>query len=67
MKSHTLTRLAFSKNEAAEQIGVSLAAIDKLIADREIRTFTVGRRRLISAAALADFITAREAAEQGAA
>ena len=47
--------------EAAKALNLSRQTIYDLIAKDELRTFTVGRRRLISDQAITDFIEAREA------
>ena len=54
-----LERLAYPVPDAAHQIGISRAYLWALIADGEIDTFTIGRRRLVSRDALQDFINRR--------
>lgn len=55
-------RQGYPVPEAAQQIGVSRALAFKLIASGRLRSFRVGRRRLVSAEAIRDFIHAAEAA-----
>ena len=40
--------LAFSPSQASQRVGVSVRAIYALIAARELRSFKIGKRRLIS-------------------
>jgi len=40
--------LCFSMKEAAERLGVGLTVMKEMVARREIRTSTVGRRAMIS-------------------
>jgi excisionase family DNA binding protein len=56
-------RLAYSLDQARFRLGdVSRDTLERLIARGELRSFTVGRRRFISAAELDDFIRRREEA-----
>lgn len=51
LSSRSLTaaeRLAYSPQESAQTLGVSRQHIYKLIADGTLKTFTLGRRRLIA-------------------
>ena len=54
-------RQGYPVPEAAQQIGVSRDMAFKLIASGRLRSFRVGRRRLVSADAIRDFIHAAEA------
>jgi excisionase family DNA binding protein len=58
-------RAAFGPEEVAQALGVSRDTVDRLVARGELRSFRVGRRRLISADALRDFIDARERVRDG--
>ena len=50
---------AYSVVDAAHQLGLSRSKLYELIADGELETIHVGRRRLVSAAALDRLVTAR--------
>ena len=56
-------REALSLELVAQRLSVSLRSVEGLIADGELRSFVVGRRRLVSVAALRDFVSLREATE----
>lgn len=56
------TRCGYPVPEAAAQIGVSRAEVFKLIGSGRLRSFRVGRRRLVSAEAIRDFIRGAESA-----
>ncbi len=60
-------RVGLSMNEAAHRLGVGRSTIKALIARHEIRTFTIGRRRIIATSELDRFVAARlaEAAPPG--
>lgn len=64
MKNRTqpAVRQGYPVPEAAQQIGVSRDKTFQLIASGELRSFRVGRRRLVSAEAIRDFIHQAEAA-----
>ena len=49
-------RLALSKCEAAEALGISVSSLDKLIASGDIKISQAGRRCLIAVKALHDFL-----------
>lgn len=51
--------LAFDKDAAAREIGVSRRTIERLIANGELESTRVGRRRLISTATLTKFLKRR--------
>jgi excisionase family DNA binding protein len=48
--------ISVSVEEAARRIGVSEATFWRMIADQKVRTFTVGRRRLIAVTELERFV-----------
>ena len=50
-------RLLYAIPDAATQLSVSARVLERLIADGEIATVKIGRRRLVPAEALADYIT----------
>ena len=58
----TEERLAYGPNEAAKALGSSRDTIDRLIERGELHSWTVGRRRFISAEELRRFIREREQA-----
>ena len=51
-----MTRLLYDKPEAAEQLSVSVRVLERLISDGEIESVQIGRRRLVPAEALVDYI-----------
>jgi len=51
-----VTRLLYDKPEAAEQLSVSVRVLERLISDGEIESVQIGRRRLVPAEALVDYI-----------
>lgn len=51
-----MTRLLYAIPEAADQLSVSARVLERLIADGEVETIKIGRRRLVPAEALADYI-----------
>lgn len=55
-------RIAYPPNEVGPLIGLGRSTVFELIATGELRSFTVGRRRLVSAAAIDEFILQRDAA-----
>ncbi|MBV6857934.1 helix-turn-helix domain-containing protein [Xanthomonas campestris pv. zingibericola] len=60
-------RLSYTLDQASEVTGLGRTAFYRQIAANQIRTFKVGRRRMVSAQALRDFIEKkeREAAASG--
>lgn len=62
MSDKTIPKAAYSIKEFEQAIGISHSTMYELLAAGEIRTFTIGRRRFISAEALKEFIEKREAA-----
>lgn len=49
-----------NREQASRRLNIGRVSLDKLIASGELRSFTVGTRRLITEVAIRDFITARE-------
>ena len=58
----SLVPLAYNPEDAARLLGFSRALVYELFATGELRSFKVGRRRLVSAEALVEFIRERECA-----
>jgi excisionase family DNA binding protein len=54
--------LAYSVDDGAERLGVGATTFEDLIASGQIKTFKVGRRRLVSRQALEKFIARQERA-----
>lgn len=54
-------RLSFNLAEAGEATGLNRNAIYRAIATDELKTFKIGRRRMVSARALQEFIDRKEA------
>lgn len=52
--------LAYSIDQAAARLGVGKTKFEELVAAGQIKTFKVGRRRLVSRTALEAFITKQE-------
>jgi excisionase family DNA binding protein len=52
----------YRRQQAADHLGISLRALDDLVALKKIPSFKIGKRRLISADALSAFIRKAEAA-----
>ena len=67
--SNQRTKLSYTVEEAVDATGFARRRIYNLIADRSLRTFKTGKRRMISARALNDLIARleREAAPKDAA
>lgn len=51
-----MSRLLYDKPSAADELSISERVLERLIKDGEIKTVTIGRRRLVPAEALADYI-----------
>lgn len=51
-----MNRLLYSIPDAADQLSVSARVLERLIADGEVETVKIGRRRLVPAEALVDYI-----------
>ncbi|OJY78186.1 MAG: hypothetical protein BGP18_05075 [Stenotrophomonas sp. 69-14] len=61
-------KLSYNVDEALAATGLNRNALYRAISKSEIKTFKVGKRRMVSARALREFIEAREkAATSGAA
>lgn len=56
----TVERVALSRQEVAEALGVSAETVKKLMASGEIESFTIGARRLVTVAAVKDFVERRQ-------
>ena len=54
-----LEPLVYSVTEAAEVLQVSRSTVFELIHSRQLASFTIGRRRLVTRADLLDFIARR--------
>ena len=52
----TATRRAYSANQAAEILGCTLRHIRQMISTGELRSFKLGRKRLIPAAAIEELL-----------
>lgn len=55
-------KLLYSIPEAAEMLSVSPRVLERLIADGEIDTVKIGRRRLVPSEALAEYVERVKAA-----
>lgn len=51
-----MTRLLYPYGEAAEQLGISQRVLERLVRDGELEAVPIGRRRLIPADVLADYV-----------
>lgn len=51
-----MSRLLYAIPEAAEQLSVSARVLERLIANGDVDTVKIGRRRLVPADALADYV-----------
>lgn len=58
--SQALPRLSYNVDEAVSATGLNRTAFYAAISKNQIKTFKVGRRRMVSARALQEFIQARE-------
>ncbi|AMU99413.1 excisionase family DNA-binding protein [Xanthomonas citri] len=58
--SNATDRLSYTLEEASEVTGLGRTTFYQQIALNQIRTFKVGRRRLVSAQALREFIEKKE-------
>jgi len=59
---HYRQKLAYSIPEAASHLGISRSRLYLLLQGGSLKTFTIGKRRLVSHDSLAAFIKSREAA-----
>lgn len=57
-----LERLLYSIPDAADQLSVSARVLERLIADGDVSTVKIGRRRLVPAEALEDYVERAKAA-----
>jgi len=55
-------RLLYSLADAADQLSIGKRKVEDLVRDGEIETVNVGRRRLIPAEALTDYVERLKAA-----
>ena len=60
--THPLPKSAYSIAEFERTIGISHSLTYELIKAGAVRTFTIGKRRFVSADAVKEFIAAREKA-----
>jgi excisionase family DNA binding protein len=49
-------RLLYTIPEAADQLSISARVLQRLISEGEVDTVTIGRRRLVPADALAEYV-----------
>lgn len=54
-------KLALSLNALALALSVSVVTVKRLVASGALRSFTIGRRRLVTTQALEQFLAEREA------
>lgn len=59
-QSSTTTQLAYGIEQAAEMIGKSRSAMFQAVAGGEIQSYKDGRRRMVSARALAEYVARKE-------
>lgn len=55
-------KLLYAIPEAADQLSVSARVLERLIANGEVETVKIGRRRLVPAEALEDYVSRVKAA-----
>lgn len=55
-------RLLYSIPDAAEKLSISARVLERLIADGEVETTKIGRRRLVPAEALVEYVEKIKAA-----
>jgi excisionase family DNA binding protein len=55
-------RLLYAIPDAAERLSVSARVLERLIADGQLATVKIGRRRLVPAEALTDYVAKVKAA-----
>jgi excisionase family DNA binding protein len=65
MTNTTEHRLSYTIEGACDTTGMHRTGIYRAITDGSLKTFKAGRRRMVSAAALKEFITALERKSQG--
>ena len=56
------TGRVWRRDQAAARLGISVVWLDKLVSQRRIESFTVGRARFVREEAVQQFIRAAEAA-----
>ncbi len=66
MSDQPLPKLAYGVEELSRAMGMARTAIYAAIANGTLRTFKVGRRRLISVEAAHEYIRSLEAQQSGA-
>ena len=66
MRIEAPTPLAYSPREAANLCGIGLTKLYSEISNGKLRKLKAGRRTLITAAAIQDWLTALEAAQRAA-
>jgi len=54
------TPLLLKRELAAMRLGISLRTLDGLIAERQIKSIKIGKRRLVSESSIQDFIRRAE-------
>lgn len=55
-------RLLYSIDESADLLSLGKRKVEELVRDGDIETVTIGRRRLVPAEALTDYVTRLKAA-----
>lgn len=56
------TRLLYSIAEAADLLSLGKSKVEELVRDGDVETVTIGRRRLVPAEALTDYVARLKAA-----
>lgn len=51
-----MTRRLYDKPEAADQLSVSVKVLERLMKDGEVESVKIGRRRLVPAEALDEYV-----------
>lgn len=62
--THNPERLALTVSQAAEMIGIGRTKLYDEIRSNRLRTFRIGRRRLVTVAAIRDWVERAEIEEQ---
>jgi excisionase family DNA binding protein len=57
-------QVLYRREKVAERFGISVREVDRLLANKELRSLKIGKRRLVSEEAILSFIRRREAAER---
>lgn len=55
-------KLLYAIPDAADQLSISARVLERLIADGEVETVKIGRRRLVPSGALVDYVARVKAA-----